>query len=401
MLCQFSFKNFKSYRDTTTLDCQATSISEFSESLISVDNCSSLLPVCAVYGPNGGGKSNLLGALICLISTVVKPIYDLGLCRSKLVLQQRVTCEPFLFDETSKNEPTEFSIFFRTSGYEYRYYLALLNGDVHAETLYRKMIGAKRKAKIYVRDKQRVELGSLLRSENISTNVNSKMPLLSFLSITYNISAIALAEEWFENCLSRNYANPLIDAEIMLFTQPEFKTKMITVLNNMGIDISDYRTDDEKRELFVKRRIGGVEYELPIYSESDGTKKMIVALPVFLTALDEGRLVIIDELDAKLHPKLLRFVISMFTNPEVNRYGAQLLFTSHDVSTMKNSVFRRDEIWFAAENDGHSSEIYSLYDIRREDNERVNSTAAYDKQYLEGRYGADPYLRNILNGDWI
>ena len=136
--------------------------------------------------------------------------------------------------------------------------------------------------------------------------------------------------------------------------------------------------------------------------ESDGTKKMIAALPVILLALQEGRLVIIDELDAKLHPKLLRYVISLFKNKNVNKKGAQLLFTSHDMTTMKNTVFRRDEIWFAAENERHESEIYSLYEIRRENNERVNSTAAYDKQYLEGRYGADPYLTNMLaGGEWL
>lgn len=106
----------------------------------------------------------------------------------------------------------------------------------------------------------------------------------------------------------------------------------------------------------------------------------------------------VDELDAKLHPKLLRYVISLFKNPAINKNGAQLLFTSHDMSTMKNTVFRRDEIWFAAENEKHQREIYSLYEIRREDNERVNNTAAYDKQYLEGRYGADPYLQNMLLG---
>lgn len=92
----------------------------------------------------------------------------------------------------------------------------------------------------------------------------------------------------------------------------------------------------------------------------------------------------------------------MFKNPRINKYGAQLLFTSHDVATMKNTVFRRDEIWFAALDDVHNSVIYSLYEIRRENNERVNSTAAFDKQHLEGRYGADPYLQNMLSGgDWI
>ena len=132
------------------------------------------------------------------------------------------------------------------------------------------------------------------------------------------------------------------------------------------------------------------------------TRTDLVSFLCFVVlALNEGRLVIIDELDAKLHPKLLRYVISMFKNPKLNQNGAQLIFTSHDVTTMRNTVFRRDEIWFAAENDNHESEIYSLYEIRREDNERVNNTAAYDKQYLEGRYGADPYLSNMLTGgEW-
>ena len=97
----------------------------------------------------------------------------------------------------------------------------------------------------------------------------------------------------------------------------------------------------------------------------------------------------------------MRYIISLFKNKQVNQKGAQLIFTSHDMTTLKNTVFRRDEIWFAALNDTHSSEIYSLYEIRREDNERVNNTAAYDKQYLEGRYGADPYLQNMLTGgEW-
>jgi hypothetical protein len=131
--------------------------------------------------------------------------------------------------------------------------------------------------------------------------------------------------------------------------------------------------------------------------ESEGTKKVIeISGPIFDT-LNEGKTLIVDELDAKLHPKLLRYVIRLFTNPEINKNGAQLLFTSHDMSTMKNSIFRRDEIWFAALDSDNSSEVYSLSELRKENNDPVNNTAAYDKQYLEGRYGADPYLRNMLS----
>ena len=95
MLCQFSFQNFKSYREETTFDLQATAIPEFKENLIIKDKCSDLLPVSVIYGPNGGGKTNLLRALSCLISTVVKPIHDLGSTRNQVIVQERVIAEPF------------------------------------------------------------------------------------------------------------------------------------------------------------------------------------------------------------------------------------------------------------------------------------------------------------------
>lgn len=401
MLCQFSFQNFKSYREETTFDFQASAIPEFAESLITKDKCSSLLPVSAVYGPNGGGKSNLLLALASLISTIVKPIHELEKNRKALIMQQKVTAEPFLFDAISAGEPTEFQIFFRTEEYEYRYYLGILKDEISAETLDRKKIGGKKPAHIFYREGEEISLGAILQKENVNTNINAKMPFLSFLAINYNIPVIAEVQEWFESCIIRSYANPMAERQIMVSDDKKFKKQILLLLNDMGIDVDDYRFDEKDKQLYLKRRIGESEYELPFNHESDGTKKLIAALPVLLIALKEGRLVIIDELDAKLHPKLLRYVISMFKNRKINKNGAQLLFTSHDIATMKNTVFRRDEIWFAALNENHSSEIYSLYEIRREDSERVNSTAAFDKQYMEGRYGADPYLQNILNeGDW-
>ena len=402
MLCQFSFQNFKSYREETTFDLQATAIPEFRDSLITKDRCSDILPVSVIYGPNGGGKTNLIRALSCLITTVVKPIYDLGSTRNRVIMQQKVVAEPFLFDSILKDKPTEFEIFFRTEKYEYRYYLAILKDEISAETLDRKAIGGKKPAHIFYRDGEELTLGPILSKENVNTKVNEKMPFLSFLAINYNISVITEVQEWFEACIIRNYANPIAEMQIVLSDDKKIKNQIIMLLNEMGIDVENYRFDNKEKKLYTIRTIQGEKYELPFDHESDGTRKLIAALPAILVALREGRLVIIDELDAKLHPKLLRYVISMFKNRKINKHGAQLLFTSHDIATMKNTVFRRDEIWFAAMNEQRSSQIYSLYEIRREDNERVNSTAAFDKQYLEGRYGADPYLQNMLSGgDWI
>lgn len=398
MLCQFSFQNFKSYKGETTLDFQAATLPEFNDTLITEEKATDLLPVNVIYGPNGGGKSNLLQALSCVISTIVKPVNELNKNRQDFVLQQKVDAVPFLFDKTSAQEPAEFRIFFRVNKNEYCYYVAIKNDEIISESLYRKTVTGKKTAMIFERENNNIQLGYSINKNNINTSVNPKMPYLSFLAINYEILTISEVMSWFEGCIIRSYANPMAEHQVMLVKDVMYKDQFIRALNDMDIDITDYRYDEGSNQLFMKRKLNSCEYELPFSDESDGTRKLIAALPVILLALREGRMVIIDELDAKLHPKLLRYVISLFKNKETNKFGAQLLFTSHDMYTLKNTVFRRDEIWFAAENENHESEIYSLHEIRNEDNERIKSTAAYDKQYLEGRYGADPYLSNMLGG---
>ena len=126
---------------------------------------------------------------------------------------------------------------------------------------------------------------------------------------------------------------------------------------------------------------------------------MIGLAAFLLRSFEDGSLVVVDELDAKLHPKLLRFVTQLFKDPGINRRGAQLLFTSQDVSTMRNDVFRRDEIWFAAKGEGEASLLWSLADIHEANGNLVSKNAAFDKQYLAGRYGADPYLTRME--EWV
>lgn len=400
MLCQFSFQNFRSYRDETTLDFQAAALPEFRETLISSEHATDLLPVNVVYGPNGGGKSNLLAALACVISTVVSPVLQLGKTRRAFVLQQNIPVVPFRFDDVSRTEPTEFRLFFRAGDNEYGYYLAWKDGAICEESLYRKALSGKKPAMIFEREANAIELGYSIRKQNINRSVNPKMPYLSFLAINYDIPAITEAMQWFEGCIIQSYAHPSADAAFSFLQNDTEKKALIQALNDMDIDITDLRLEEQSHRLYTTRRIDETTYELSFDEESEGTQKLITALPVLLLALSEGRMVIIDELDAKLHPKLLRYVIQMFQNRDINRHGAQLLFTSHDMYTMKNTVFRRDEIWFAAENHAHESELYSLYEIRGEDHQRIKNTAAYDKQYMEGRYGADPYLSNLLGGDF-
>ena len=400
MLCQFSFKNFKSYKDETVFDMQAANLPEFAENIIYCKPESNLLPVAAIYGPNGGGKTNMLQALTCLISTVVKPIYDMEKTRTKLIVQQKVSCTPFLFDEKTSSEPTEFLLYFRTNGYEYRYYLSMLHDEIIAEALDRKKKGGKRTAHIFDREEKVITLGSSINKASINRDVNPKMPYLSFLAINYDIPAINDAQKWFESCIIRSYANPEAELQIMLSDNKTIRRQFISALNDMGIDINGYRYDNDSKQLIMQRTLHGKTYELSYKDESDGTKKLIAALPILLIALAEGRLAVIDELDAKLHPKILEYIINLFSNPEINKKGAQLIFTSHDLYTMNSSVFRRDEIWFVAKGKDQGSILYSLAEFKQ-GGKSIRKDASYDKDYVLGKYGADPYLERILDWDGL
>ena len=184
MLCQFSFKNFMSYKDETIFDMQAEDLDEFADSVISFEKVSPLLPVSVIYGPNGGGKTNLLKALSCLISIVTKPIQDMDKTRSEMILQQATPCDPFALDPASKNEPTEFNIYFRTKDNEFRYYIAVLNDIIVSEVLHRRTLGGKKTAVIFEREGEQIELGASINKSRVSKDVNPKMPYFSFLAIT-------------------------------------------------------------------------------------------------------------------------------------------------------------------------------------------------------------------------
>lgn len=195
MLCQFSFKNFRSYKNETIFDFQAETLPEFENTLITNEKASALLPVSVIYGSNGGGKTNLLRALACLISLVTKPIHELKKNRKSVILQHGVTCENFIFDDVSKDEPTEFNIYFRTGANEYRYYIALKQDIIISELLYRRTLGGKKTAVLFEREENDIELCSSISKTNVNTEVNPKMLYLSFLAINYNFPSIVEVQE--------------------------------------------------------------------------------------------------------------------------------------------------------------------------------------------------------------
>ena len=403
MLSQFTVKNYKSIRDEITFDMQAAAISEHNDKIIKDENGELFLPVAVIYGPNGGGKSNVLEAIHTLASKILRPLC--ATCdKSDCVYKARkIPVEPFAFTEENRNRPTEFEIFFRTQAAEYRYILHIKREAVVYESLDRVKMETGRRSALFVREKDKIDLKGTFVKFKISEDLSETLPLLSYLGITYKKNEIVNdVLNWFEESIDfLNYGNPYQEMRTAIAKSDKIKELVLKMIREMDLDIEDFRVeekDEDAVEVYTKHIVNGESTELTLSEESSGTKKLFGLLPYIVSSLINGTTLVIDELDAKIHPLLLRHIIEMYTDMSINKGKGQLIFTSHDLSTMNNEVYRRDEIWFVAKGRDQNTKLYSLVEFKDGNGVSVRKDAKYDKQYLEGKYGADPYLQRII--DW-
>lgn len=413
MIYEFTFENYRSYRSETTIDFTAKPINEFNDSLIRVNDDEKLLPVCAIYGPNGGGKSSVIMALNELRAIVMQPLLQFAFMKKKNEklgeasisqllegLTDRHTASPYYkFDDECKDKPTKYSLLFQVEEYKYRYELEMKKEIITIENLYVEKDESIKA--IFERDEENIYLCEELEGTD-TENMNDSLPLLSYIAMFKNIPIVDRAMRFFMQIKVLNYDNPNMDRKILVNQVENDKLRICNVLQSMGIDICDikveYKEDGSIDEIYTTHKLASGKKKTLCYpEESGGTKKIISIIPILLKGIEKNSLFLIDELDAKLHPLLLRKIIELFTDREINKGTAQLLFTSHDLTTMSKDVLRRDEIWFSAINGYDESVLYSLVDFRKEGGNKPRNDENYSKQYLEGRYGADPYFKKISN----
>lgn len=416
MLIQFCFNNFKSFKDDSILDFTATKITEHSNRLVKIAS-DNILTTAAIYGANASGKSNVIEAFRYMRRYILYSFSYGEDIEKKDNSINKPRFLPFLFDEESKIKDSTFEVYFTLSKDStqktYNYGFSLNKEGITEEWLNSQAKTSKIPKKIFYRNTRTGDLdlsGIAKKSqENIVIALGNETLIVS-LGAKLQIEKLKTVRDWFLETTCYNFGNPQENALLSSFIPNNFvddkniQKKIVNYLSTFDKSIIDFEISDvemgedghKKIKIeTVHKMTNGKRATIPLREESDGTLKMLSLYPALQDILESGSILFIDELNARLHPLLVRNFILTFLNPDTNKNHAQLVFTLHDAFQLSNNLLRRDEIWFTEKDDNGISTLYSLADFTDEDGDKIRKDENYEKNYLLGKYGAIPDLESF------
>ncbi len=418
MLIQFNFKNFKSFREDATLDLSAAKMTEFSDRVVTVGS-EKILSVAAIYGANASGKSNIYNAFEYMSDYVAESFRYGG----EEFEQFRPT--PFLFDSTSADAESSFEVYFTLPGDKavktYNYGFCVNKEGVTEEWLNVKAKTARKYSRVFYRGTadEELDLSGFPKSsrDNIQVALEKQVLIIS-LGAKLKVGRCKEIRDWFLANEFADFGDPVTNFFLSRRLPKGFvedknvQQKVVEYFASFDEHIRDFRVEkvpsdgdsngrkSSSEESYkinaLHKKVDSDEMaEIPLSLESAGTLKMFALYPELQEVLEKGSVFFIDELNARLHPLLVRNFLLTFLNPEINKNHAQLLFTTHDTWQLSNQLLRRDEIWFVEKDKRGVSLLYSLADFVDEDGGRIRKDENYEKNYLLGKYGAIPELKRL------
>jgi len=421
MLVQFSMRNYKAFKEMTVLNMVA---SNYDNSTRVKENIAfqsdfnlKLLKSAVIFGANASGKSKLIEGITFMRQFVLRSSKDSQ-------KGEPIEVEPFKLQTDSEKDSSEFEVIFIYKKEMFRYGFEVTKTNVVAEWLYHRP--KTKEVEIFYREKQKFEFHSrnfrkgafLVKEDVIRDN-----ELMLSKAAQFNDKIAGKVLDWFKGLKT---ISGLDEEGYQGFTMsrtkdPKHKEKILELLKvaDLGIqdisleilDISKLPKDmpqalkdmiskkvkDEGAEFISdvmvshkkfdsnKKPVGLVNFSID-QEESSGTKKFFALTGPILDSLEHGYVLFVDELDPKLHPNLVFKLVSLFNSVVYNPNNAQLIFNSHNTNLLSCGLFRRDQIWFTEKDRIGVSKLFSLADVAVRKNEN------FENNYLEGKYGAIPYL---------
>ncbi|TAG90876.1 MAG: ATP-binding protein [Oscillatoriales cyanobacterium] len=415
MLIEFSVSNFRSIKEEQTLSMIADSSTRKNDNTFVPikDNKLRLLDSAAIYGANASGKSNILKALTTLLSYIHTLNIDVD--------HKIPYYEPFKLDESRLSQPSIFKLSFILEGIMYEYQIAFDSREVHHEQL--DFYPKKRKSNLFIRTKNEVKRGASFEDKRLfSSKALTKYPYLSKLAreeheqmqkiyeYLKTYACFAANDTHMRSSLVRHVNQELqkdenlkrkLDKLIRIADthiekiQLEEKTVDFVFDDEVPEEIKKIIMNDNKYELFAvhKTRDGLLEGEanFPFFQkESIGTITLYVLGALILLILDRGHILVIDEIDNSLHPKLCKFLIKLFHHPLTNPHNAQLIFASHETTLLDRELLRKDQIWFTEKNKYGETQLFSAQDF-----DKIKGDEPFDRWYMQGKFGGQPNIKEV------
>ncbi|MBD2133815.1 MULTISPECIES: ATP-binding protein [unclassified Sphaerospermopsis] len=436
MLLDFTVENYRSIKEPVTLSAIAqkpsrrkTSESSKRKGIKSDHEIApgyyvegwdiEVLPVLAIFGANASGKSNVIQALDYLLMMMSPGIHEIkAMGVHKLIKYAKL--DPFKLDSIYAQKSTKFELRTLFDDNIYTYSLEINQHRVISEKLDYSLHTTKRTRRLFYRQwdenskKFIWKIGSDFSGPHNQLQSSIKETEL-FISILIQLE-INIVKKLFNWIKTRNPGVNLgiekLDLTTMNYVIQQMKAstsnivlkECLKIIQQFDTGLSrielrkKFEEDFEYNIYAVHTTHEGDEIEWLLDEESLGTQRLLYwAFQIVITLNNVGRLIIVDELGTNIHPNIVKYIIKMFQNPKTNPKNAQLIFTSHDNTLQRNNLLRRDQIWFTQKRPDHSTELYPLTDFH------VRNDLAIDKAYLDGRFGAVPFLPSdetmILQGD--
>ncbi len=419
MLVEFSVENFRSIKEKVTLSMVASGYKGLEENVISQEKTANLrlLKSAVIYGANASGKSNLIMAMNFMINLVKKS--------HKLQQGDEIEVSPFKFDRESR-KPSSFEVAFIHNKKKYVYGFSCTEQEIIHEYLYEYPKG--RRSILFERENGKFKFTKDVKTQKeISKRTASNALYLSVAS-QWNYELIGEIFKWFTNTYVMSPSSPesvfaytpllemigfssiAYEDTIRLLEKENIKKSIIKFMKKADISIDNIEIEKpelgegnprsknifnflgqmpEIKFIHSSKTSNGekLQIEFDLSEESDGTKKLLRILAPWVDSLQNGKIMIADELDLRLHPLLTEMIVKMFHSNKHNKKDSQLIFTTHNTYLMRADFFRKDQIWFTEKTERQNTELYSLYDVKG-----VRKNENIEKGYLLGRYGGTPLI---------
>lgn len=424
MLIQFSIRNFRAFKDKTTLNLIASNydkeVREGENIFLDQKFNLRILKSAVIYGANASGKSKFLEALMFMRHFIITS-------SKESQMGDKIDLEPFKLSVETEKEPTEFEVIFTKNNILYRYGFEANQNEIVSEWLFHKT--KLKEVELFYRDFQNFEIhprdfakGKTLVKEKLIRN----NALLISVAAQFNDDISLNIIEWFKNLgtLSGLREEGYEGYTVGKTYESGYKRKILELLKaadlgirdifvemldteklpkNMPKDVKEFilkKTKEENAQFLSdiytihrkydknKKYVGNVNLSMD-NDESFGTQKFYYLTGPILDTLENGYTLIVDELDSKLHPNLVCKLVALFNSRDLNPKNAQLVFNTHDTNLLSSGLFRRDQIWFTEKDKFGEARLYSLADFKSEE---VRKTEAFEENYIRGKYGAVPFL---------